>query len=241
MSLSDFRDCHLQAEIGDGDVLSRALEVRHDVFVREKKYEQRAGCARDRHSLHLVFNYQGAPAGSVRLILANPQQQGFLFPFQEAFRRNGKYIPYKSGFKASLLAETSRLAVKSVIRAQVSQTRIADALILAALHAGVRLGLPGGYILVEPRLATHLTRDVGLTLEELGGPVNLNGERFAYWVPGGSHHHQLTPRVQDVFAWVKNQLAPHWCEIRRTELVAGITAALPKKSALRSPRHQLAA
>ncbi len=245
MPTHDFRHCSLQAEIGEGDVLKRALEVRHKVFVLERGFEQNAGCKHDAHALHIIFNCGGQSAGSVRLILANPQQVGYLFPFQQAFRRSGQHIPYQQGVKASLLAETSRLAVVSSFRTPEFQTRIADTLILAALYAGVRLGLPGGYILVEQRLANHLVSRVGLTLEQLAGPVNLNGQRFAYWVPGGDHHHPLNPRVQDISAWTKSQLASCWPEIQRTELVTGLAARLPEKHkktpALQSQIFRLAA
>jgi hypothetical protein len=245
MLTRDFRHCSLQAEIGESDVLKRALEVRHKVFVLERGFEKDAGCKHDAHALHAVFNCGGQSAGSVRLILANPQQTGYLFPFQQAFRRSGQRIPNQPGIKTDLLAETSRLAVVSSFRTFEDQTRIADALILAALHAGVRLGLPGGYILVEQRLANHLVSRVGLTLQKLAGPVNLNGQRFAYWVPGGDHQHSFTPRVQDVFAWVKSQLDPCWPQIQKTELVAGLAARLPEKRkkvpALQDKNFRLAA
>ncbi len=238
MPTHDFLRCSLQAEIGGGEVLKRALEVRHNVFVEEKGFEKEARCMHDAHSLHIVFNFEKQSAGSVRLILANPQQEGYLFPFQQAFRRNGSRIPRKPGVKADLLAETSRLAVVSSFRTQETQAKIADALILAALHSGVKLGLPGGYILVEPRLAHHLINHVGLTLQKLAGPVNLNGQRFAYWVPGGDHQHPFSPRVRDVFTWAKSELASCWPQIQRTELVAGLTARLPEQPKKTVPQDQ---
>lgn len=225
----DFRHCSLQAEIGEGEVLKQALDVRHDVFVREKGFEQDASCKHDAHALHIVFNCGSQSAGSVRLILANPQQEDYLFPFQQAFRKRGQRIPRQPGIKTDLLAETSRLAVVSSFRTQATQTKIADALILASLYAGVKLGLPGGYILVEQRLVNHLISRVGLTLQKLAGPVDLNGQRFAYWVPGGDHQHSFTPRVREIFAWTKSQLAPCWPQIQKTELVAGLAARLPEE------------
>lgn len=228
-------------------MLNKALDVRHDVFVREKGFEKYASCQHDAHALHIVFNCGSHSAGSVRLILANPQRQDYLFPCQQAFQRMNKKVPFKEGISSSLLGETSRLAVLSDHRSTGGHAAVADALVLASFAAIVKLGLPGCYILVENRLVKHLRAKVRLTVEELAGPVYLNGQRYAYWVPGsrGEHSFDNYP-VGAVFAWANSQLAPFWPQIKKTELVRGLAVRLssseqPKKIVSRGQTFRLAA
>ena len=229
-----FENCQLTVEAGPGDVMRRATHLRHKVFVEELKYEPASSAATmertsdDSHSLHFIFTDLTAPPhqkdiGCVRLILPGSQPD-YRFPCQRAYNsivqmgpalRHGLVSqPHKAG-------ETSRLTIDPHYRQQAGMRHLAvfNALVLSSMYVGSAIGLEGGFILAEPRMATHLQKHMGICVEGIAPPIEHHGVRAAYWVPASPSCHRLTRQAQAIFKWTANQLHGVVPKLRRAPIV----------------------
>jgi len=231
----NFLNCQLDAAAGPGPVFDRAAGLRYKTFVRELGYEAALPgqsletTSDDQHAVHFVFSEHSAKkprdVGCVRLILPTDKPD-YRFPCQHAYNKIGeKRIapPFSRISNVNRpVSETSRLTISSEYRLQAGLAHLAvfDALVIGAMQVAQHIGLKGSYILAEPRMATHLQKNLGLQVSGLGPVIEHRGQRAAYWVSANS-------RAQGLFKWTTAQLEPVLPTLQRSPLVQQLKTKWP--------------
>lgn len=216
-------------------LLREVYRMRYEVYCLEKGFEPPEAFpqglefddfdGRSRHCL-LQHRASGRFAGCVRLILQDPLTPESSFPFERycghsldrriidpaalprgsfgeisrltvpaAFRRRSGDAPGVSGEIAHPLAREERRAF----------SHIAVGLYLAGAALGLQEGLSGVFVMMEPRLARHLSLyDIHFT--PVGEVVDYHGRRGPYYISREALLDGLSPPLAELLARIRTDL-----------------------------------
>lgn len=211
MGLS-LKDCRIDIGMGRGSILQRSLDVRHAVYVEEKRFEKDSYTSHDLGSLHVVFSVQEEgrwkDAGCARLILAGGRVDG-IYPWQDVYRKEGRLIyslPPMTG-------EISRLAVLAKYRKYPS---VVSALVLTCFKAAHDSGRDAVYYMAAPRLNDYVNRQIGIPSDVCAPEINKNGFRTTYRASTDLTKYALTPNARQILDWIE----PQWDQPSLAELMS---------------------
>lgn len=211
------------------ELVAEAQKIRYQVYCVETGFEDASqhpdGLEKDEYddrSIHalLIHRASSQPAGTVRLILPDPDQPRHSLPALSVSDPladlHGWRLPVES------TAEISRFAISREFRQRlrdslypgprgvaddpdVRNRRAIPSMTLGLMRSVVAMGAPRGIThvcaLVEPALIRLLAR-VGVTFFEEGQPVDYHGLRKAVWRDFDSWSASIHERNRDVWSLI---------------------------------------
>lgn len=224
--------------LADTDELrEQVYRLRYEVYCRELGWEDPSRFpegmekdAFDPQSKHCLLYHRPSKrlAGTVRLILADPQQPDFRFPFEIV--SNGRLAEENQLSPASRLGsgEISRLAVISAFRRRTGEQNVAIPLLtpppdfsgnerrvvphlalglyLAGASVALMSGLSSAFVMMESSLARRLSQ-YGIVFEKIGDEVDHHGMRGPYRVTDDMLFANLSPQVANLLEVIREDLA----------------------------------
>lgn len=192
----------------DDDLLRQSLELRYRVYCLEKRYEDPQnypeGLEKDEYdarSVHTILRHRstGVVTGTVRLVLANEDDESAFFPTEAlgVLRRTGRDDMWRVPRRR--LGEISRFAVSKVFRRRLGEQQtshgitdlrvgrdeakgarycpyVSLGLIKSVFHMSWENGVTHWYASMEPGLI-RLLRQLGIEFTPIGPLVNYHGLR----------------------------------------------------------------
>lgn len=192
----------------NGDLLRQSLELRYRVYCLEKGYEDPRnypeGLEKDEYdvrSVHTILRHRstGVVTGTVRLVLANSENESEYFPTEAlgVLRRNGRDDMWRVPRRR--LGEISRFAVSKVFRRRLGEEQtshgitdlrvgrdgakgarycpyVSLGLIKSVFHMSWENDITHWYASMEPGLI-RLLRQLGIEFTPIGPLVNYHGLR----------------------------------------------------------------
>jgi N-acyl amino acid synthase of PEP-CTERM/exosortase system len=184
----------------------------------------------DRHSRHCLLQHRasGKFAGCVRLILQDPENPDALFPFESNCGHSlNRDIIDPARLPRDSFGEVSRLTVTAAFRRRAGEkhdphgdvatrpsaagadrrgfSHIAVGLYLAGAALGLRCGLSGVFVMMEPRLARHLQHyDIHFT--PVGEIVDYHGRRGPFYISREHLLERLSPPLAGLLAQIRSEL-----------------------------------
>ena len=216
------------------ELLQEAFRIRHKVFAEELGYEPISPQAiesdeYDDHSFHYLLQHitRNEYAGTVRLIVSPPDDENYKLPF-ERYCSHGidPELLDSARLKPGTYAEVSRLAVPESFRRRKGEkgktvsitTAHEDAeaqrssfpyipiglyLICSALFIITRLETI--FVMVEPRLARHLSR-FGIKFTQAGPAIDYHGRRALYYITQADLQTHLKPEVKGLLSQIQDMV-----------------------------------
>ena len=228
------------------EMFAEVHRLRYQVYCREFRFEKEEDCPNqqesdgyDRHSLHCVLLHVPTRkiAGSVRLILPDPEAKHTRLPFEKFCGHSlDRTIIDPVKLPANGYGEISRLAVAAEFRRRRGEddspignldkrpTESAEkryfplipmGLYVSAAAVGLLLDLVGVFAMMEPRLARHLTY-FGINPVRAGKVVDYHGPRAPFYISRQSLLTGLRPEARFLLNKVKLDLEP---SVRHSRLV----------------------
>jgi N-acyl amino acid synthase of PEP-CTERM/exosortase system len=220
----------------DAELLREVYRMRYEVYCEEMGFEEPESFPEglehdvyDHRSRHCLLQHRASSvyAGCVRLILHDPDAPQELFPFERycgsSLRRD---VLDPASLPAGSYGEISRLTVRAAFRRRKSDREeipgpvadfhrdrrgsmpIAVGLYVAGAALGLLEGLSGVFVMMEPRLARHLSLcDIRFT--PVGNVVEYHGRpRGAFYISRDGLLANLSPPLRSLLDRILVDLGP---------------------------------
>lgn len=216
------------------DLKKAVYKLRYDVYCTELQYEKNCpvDCEKDRfdeYSSHVLITHKasGNYAGCVRLVTPpsnNPQEP---LPFEHNCLPSidPKKIKFLENLGRTCFGELSRLAVHGNFRRRLGEKSnlhganiievgndemryfpyIAVALYMASASIAIRRGIKYIMVMMEPRLAKHLSR-FGICFIQLGEVIDYHGQRALFYIDDHILIENFKPELEEFYQFVDSQL-----------------------------------
>lgn len=224
------------------------FRVRHEVYCRDLGWEpiRSDGLERDAYdaaSVHCLLRHKasGMLVGTTRLILTNPADPHQPLPFEahcaEVLDRS---VVDPAKLPRDQVCEISRLAVMREFRQRKGEESSALALsgddfeprgpqsrfpfipvslYLGVVCIGLRLGREYGFVLTEPRLATHFSR-IGFDIQAIGGGIEHRGVRVPSLLRASKVVPNLRPLIRPLYEVIEASVAAAYARAGRSDASA---------------------
>lgn len=221
------------------ELLREVYRMRYEVYCLEMGFERPEqfpdGLERDdydhraRHCL-IQHRESGLYAGSVRLVLHDPENSNILFPFEKHCGHSlDRSILDPMRLPRERIGEISRLTVTAQFRRRQGDhgstqeadsgptlpasttdrrifSHIAAGLYLAGAAMGLQQGLSGVFVMMEPRLARHLSL-YDLHFTPVGEVIEYHGRRRGpYYISREDVLERLAPPLARLMSHIRNEL-----------------------------------